>query len=83
MPIERVAHAADNDTVTVALVGCGGRGTGAATQALSTEGPVKLVAMADAFRERMDGSLKSISGRFKNQKDRVEVGEDQKFIGPD
>ena len=83
MPVERVAHAANNDTVTVALVGCGGRGTGAATQALSTEGPVKLVAMADAFRERMDGSLKSISGRFKNQKDRVEVGEDQKFIGID
>ena len=83
LPIERVAHAADNDTVSVALVGCGGRGTGAAKQALSTTGPVKLVAMADAFRERMDGSLRNISAQFKNQPERIEVGEDQKFIGPD
>ena len=83
VPIERVAHAADNDTVTVALVGCGGRGTGATKQALSTEGSVKLVAMADAFRDRLDSSLRNVSAQFKNKPDRIEVGEDCKFIGPD
>src|ERR1700712_6069295 len=43
-----------DDTIKIALVGCGGRGTGAATQALSTKQNVKLVAMADAFRDRLD-----------------------------
>ena len=43
-------HAAEDNTIQVALIGCGGRGTGAASQALSTKsGPVKLVAMADVF----------------------------------
>lgn len=40
-------HAAGNDTIQVALVGCGGRGTGAADNALQTAGPIKLVAMTD------------------------------------
>src|SRR4051812_28671729 len=43
-----------DDTIKIALVGCGGRGTGAITQALSTKQNVKLVAMADAFRDRLD-----------------------------
>ena len=48
--LQRSAHAAGADgTLKLALIGCGGRGTGAAVQALSTEGPVKLWAMADAF----------------------------------
>ncbi len=43
-------HAAENNTIQVALVGCGGRGTGAATNALRVNnGPIKLVAMADVF----------------------------------
>src|SRR5688500_11386973 len=65
---ERFAHGAlsPSDTVRVALVGCGGRGSGAANQALSTSGPVKLVAVADAFKERLDGSLKEISSRHKD-----------------
>src|SRR4051812_13069464 len=43
-------HAAENNTIRVALVGCGGRGTGAAENALSTRsGPIELVAMADVF----------------------------------
>ena len=48
------------DTIKVALIGCGGRGTGAATQALSTKQNVKLVAMADAFRDRIDNSFKDM-----------------------
>ena len=54
--IARSAHAAGDETIKLALIGCGGRGTGACGQALSTSGPVKLVAMADAFRDRLDGS---------------------------
>ncbi len=52
LALERSAHAAGGDTLKLALVGCGGRGTGAAGQALSAEKGVKLVAMADLFPER-------------------------------
>lgn len=55
-------HAAGDDLVRVALVGCGGRGTGAAQQALSTKGPTVLYGMADAFKDRLDGSLKTLEG---------------------
>src|SRR5437016_14429343 len=47
-------HAAENNTIQVALIGCGGRGTGAASDALSVKnGPIKLVAMADVFENRL------------------------------
>lgn len=72
--------ASPGDTVKIALIGCGGRGSGAADQALSTNGSTKLVAMADAFRERLDGSLGMLAGKHK---DKVDVPEDKKFIGFD
>jgi predicted dehydrogenase len=78
--------AASDDTIRVALVGCGGRGTGAAVNALSTKsGPIKLVAMADVFRDRLDSSYKAISHEALGSKlpGTVEVPEDQKFIGFD
>ena len=54
-------HAAENNTIQVALVGCGGRGTGAAANALSTKsGPIKLVAMADVFPQRLNTSYTSL-----------------------
>src|SRR3982751_6588372 len=49
-----------DDTIKVALVGCGGRGTGAASQALSTKQNVKLVAMCDAFRDNLDNCYKAL-----------------------
>ena len=50
-------HAGEDHTIRVALVGCGGRGTGAAADALSTkQGPIKLVAMADVFTNRLADS---------------------------
>ncbi|MDH3648187.1 MAG: dehydrogenase, partial [Saprospiraceae bacterium] len=49
-----------DETIKVSLVGCGGRGTGAAVQALKASKNVKLVAMADAFMDRLDSSLKNI-----------------------
>ena len=52
--IARAAHAFGSDTIKVGLIGCGGRGTGAANQAMNTSGgEVKLVAMADAFADRL------------------------------
>ena len=76
-------HAAENNTIQVALVGCGGRGTGAAGNALSTKsGPIKLVAMADVFQDRLDGSYES-SQADSCRRDKVDVPDDRKFIGFD
>ncbi len=74
-------HAAGDDTLKVALVGCGGRGTGAAINALSTRGgPVELVAMADVFEHRLQSSLDRLSAQFASQ---VKVPADRRFIGFD
>jgi predicted dehydrogenase len=77
------AHAAMKDeTIKIALIGCGGRGTGAANQALSTDGNVKLVAMADAFDDRILSSLEQLKKEEKN-KDRIDVPADRRFVGFD
>jgi len=74
-------HAAGSDLIRIVLVGCGGRGTGAASDALSTKsGPIKLVAMADVFEDRLTKSFEQLSGKFSDQ---VDVPEDRKFIGFD
>jgi predicted dehydrogenase len=74
-------HAAENNTIRVALIGCGGRGTGAAGNALSVErGPVKLVAMADVFEHRLKGSFENLTKQFA---DKMDVPEERKFIGFD
>src|SRR5580658_6621884 len=72
--------AAGDDTLKVALIGCGGRGSGAAGQALSTTGPLKLVAMADAYKHRLD---ESYDGLKRVHADRVDVPEENKFVGLD
>ncbi|MDP7016651.1 MAG: Gfo/Idh/MocA family oxidoreductase [Pirellulaceae bacterium] len=74
-------HAQDDGVIQVALVGCGGRGTGAAMQALSVKnGPTKLVAMADAFQDRLNISYRSLSTQKLKQ---VDVPDDRKFVGFD
>lgn len=79
--VERFAlGASPGDTIKVALVGCGGRGSGAADQALSTSGSVRLVAMADAFKDRLDGAYQNLANKHK---EKVEVPEDRRFIGLD
>jgi predicted dehydrogenase len=77
------AYAGGDDTIRVGLIGCGGRGSGAAVQALKTKGSVKLVAMGDAFADRLDGSLNAIRKQFEGQPDRVAVDEANKFVGFD
>src|SRR5262245_35003610 len=60
--IARAAHAYGSDTIKVGLVGCGGRGSQAVQQAMNTTGgEVKLIAMADAFQNRLDRSLGGLS----------------------
>src|SRR3954462_8107787 len=74
-------HAGEDNTIRVALIGCGGRGSGAAVNALSAKrGPLKLVAMADVFKDRLDGSYDAITNEHS---DKVDVPEDRKFIGFD
>ena len=51
-------HAAGSDQLQIALVGCGGRGTGAAANAMSQSGPPKLVAMADVFEHKLKGATR-------------------------
>jgi len=78
------AYAAGDETLKIGLVGCGGRGSGAAAQALSTEGKTKLVAMGDAFRNQLDGALRNIQGAVSGRPDaEVDVEEARKFVGFD
>ena len=74
-------HAAEDNTIRVALVGCGGRGSGAAANALSVkDGQIKLVAMADVFEKRLSSSYASLRAMHA---DKMDVPEDRKFIGFD
>lgn len=75
------AHAAGSDTLRVGLVGCGGRGTGAAEQALTADQNVKLVAMADAFQDRLEDSLSTLKASAVAS--RVDVPKDRQFAGFD
>ena len=73
-----------DDTIKIGVIGCGGRGTGATMQALSTKQNVKLVAMADAFRDRLDKAYAALTdGDEGDVKDRVAVTEETKFVGFD
>ena len=74
-------HAAGNELIQVALVGCGGRGSGAARNALASKGgPTKLVAMADVFENKLNNSFEGITKEHQGQ---VDVPQDRKFIGFD
>lgn len=74
-------HAAEDSTVQVALIGCGGRGGGAAANALNTKsGPIKLVAMADVFENRLKNSHDNLKRQYQGL---VDVPDDRKFIGFD
>jgi predicted dehydrogenase len=71
--------AAQNNTLQIALVGCGGRGTGAAVNALSvTNGPVKLVAMADVVPAKLNSSYDKLKSQFG---DKVDVPPERRFLG--
>ncbi len=78
--IARTAHAAGSDEIRFVVIGCGGRGTGAAQNIMNTEGNVKLVAVADAFGKKAKDSIKALSRKYK---DKVDVPEDRIFTDLD
>jgi len=75
------AHAGGGETLKVGLVGCGGRGTGAAEQALTADKGAKLVAMADAFKDQLDASLSALKGGPSGSQ--VDVPADRQYVGFD
>ncbi|MGB0580300.1 MAG: Gfo/Idh/MocA family protein [Limisphaerales bacterium] len=86
------AKAAGDKELKIALVGCGGRGTGAAVQAMNTYGKVKLWAMADAFSENLEKSYKVMTAekpkvsrdeKGRNLQDRIDVPSSRRFVGLD
>lgn len=93
--LARPGYTAEANTIQVALVGCGGRGTGAAANALAVKSPLKLVAMADLFEDRLQRSyeaLKSAATRTQGSADawimgfsaaQVEVTPERQFLGFD
>ena len=77
-------HAAESNTIEVALVGCGGRGTGAANQALSVKtGKTKLVAMADVFADKQRQSHNALERRYGKDAEKFDVPEERRFLGFD
>jgi predicted dehydrogenase len=74
------ADANNSETLKIGLIGCGGRGTGAASQALSADYNSKLFAVADAAAEKADASVKTLGDKFAG---RVEVPLERQFIGLD
>ncbi len=80
--IEAMSMVHNEKTLKLALVGCGGRGSGAAVQALTADENVELVAMADAFQDRLEGSLQMIQEHFEDEK-KIEVKSENRFVGFD
>jgi predicted dehydrogenase len=76
------AHAGGDDLIRIGLIGCGGRGTGAASQALRTAGSVKLVAMADAFADRLEEHLAELQ-KDEALAERIDVPRERRFVGFD
>lgn len=74
-------HAAEDNTIRLALIGCGNRGSGAVKDALlASGGPVRLHAMADLFDDRLQRSYKALTDRFSGQ---AEVPPERRFVGFD
>ena len=82
LAIGRSAHAAGSDVLKIGLIGCGGRGTGAAAQALRADPNVKLTAMGDAFADRLQASLRQ-PAKDARSADKVDVRRRHCFVGFD
>jgi predicted dehydrogenase len=82
LSVTESAHAGGSDLLRVGLIGCGGRGTGAATQALRADRNVKLWAMADAFADRLGQSLERLQAN-RDLQDKIDVPRERRFTGFD
>ncbi len=80
----RGAHAAGSDVLKVGLIGCGGRGTGAASQALNADAHVQLTALGDAFSDRLQGSLATLKRELGDKAaEKIAVPPERCFVGFD
>lgn len=82
MQMSAMVNVFNDKTLKLAVVGCGGRGSGAANQALQADENVQLVAMADAFEDRLNSSLQNLQKEFEGTK-KVNVQDKNKFTGFD
>ncbi len=82
LPVSASAYAAGSETLKVGVIGCGGRGTGAANQVLQADEGTKIVALGDAFRDRLDECYENLSHRWLED-GRLDVPEEHKFVGFD
>ena len=76
----RAAHVSSDETIRIGLIGCGGRGRGAADHAMNTSGPTKLVAAADAFEDNLGSAMNVLS---RQHGDKVDVPKERQFVGFD
>jgi myo-inositol 2-dehydrogenase/D-chiro-inositol 1-dehydrogenase len=76
----RAAHVSSDETIRIGLIGCGGRGRGAADHAMNTSGPTKLVAAADAFEDNLGSAMNMLS---RQHGDKVDVPPERQFTGFD
>jgi len=82
LALSRSAHAADGNLLKIGLIGCGGRGSQAAIEAMRADQNVKLWAMADAFEDRLEGSLNSLA-RKEDVASKIDVSPERRFVGFD
>jgi predicted dehydrogenase len=82
LAVAQQAHVAGRDVLRIGLIGCGGRGTGAAAQALHADPNVKLVAMADVFADRLERSLGTLE-RDPALANKIDVPAERRFVGFD
>ena len=80
--ISRAAHAAGSEQLKVALIGCGGRGTGAAHDCLGASEDVKIIAVADAFEDQATVAAKTLNKTFK-ESGKADITPDRTFVGFD
>jgi myo-inositol 2-dehydrogenase / D-chiro-inositol 1-dehydrogenase len=80
LSVERFAHAAENNTIKLGMIGCGGRGTGATNQALTAIPNIQLVAVGELFQDKADLAIKNLSATHSTK---VDVPPDHVFLGFD
>ena len=80
LPLQAMVNSYGNKKLKLGVIGCGGRGTGAVVQALTADPDVELVAMADAFQDRLDGSLSAIQEHFDGER-KINVKKKNCFTG--
>lgn len=81
LSITKSAHAGGSDVLKVGLIGCGGRGSGAAADALSADSHVQLTAMGDTFADRLESSRRQLAAQV--PADKLAVADDHCFVGFD